>query len=173
MTLYIAAIPADAEAAARYGFPVAHMAYRLGNGGLVRARIPKSKPNDLMVLDDKTGPPFHDSAYVEGVVREIEEKRYAGLLADFERPPNAYTDALLSALSARVPVMYNVQSLVPCSGGRPAARYGRHLAAEIIKPANARDLADTVQTLEQLGYAAAFLLYPEAAGMLEELVSLL
>jgi hypothetical protein len=183
MTLFIAAIPGDAESAARHGFPIAHMAYRLGIHGLDRARLPAVRPGDLMVLDDHRRLPEPNgglresriAAYVADISHELTAHRFAGLLADFERPPCPFTESLLAGLSKHVPVLYDVQSLVPCHAHKPPpARFGRRgLAAEVIRPADARGLAETIKCLEQNGFDAAFLLYPEVAGMLGDLVKLL
>jgi hypothetical protein len=71
--------------------------------------------------------------------------------------------------------LYNVQTLVPCGAQkRPSVPYGRRgLAAEIIRPAGAHGLADTIRFLERHGFAAAFLLYPEVADLLGTLTKLL
>jgi len=190
MTLYVAAMPADADAAARHGFPIAHMAYRLGASGLNRARVPQVRPGDLMVLDDRRrdagvfgGGALSVAVCTDSILRELEARRFAGLLADFERPPCPDTDALLAELSKRIPVVYDVQTLVPCTEcgaaledklRRSSARFGRRgCAAEIIRPADARRLADTIWLLERTGYSAAFTVYPEVSGLLGPLTDLL
>ena len=172
MILYVAAMPQDAEAAGWFGHPVAHMAYRVGAGDLrlLRGNTPAARPGDLMVVDDRgSGVADGDPVpLVSDIQDELSRRGYAGLLTDFERPPGRFAEAAHRELKQRVPVMFSVQTLVPCIANgalleeklkRSLNSRERPIAAELIRPGHR--LADIAGLLVRLGFDAAFLLYSE------------
>ncbi|MEG2421321.1 MAG: hypothetical protein RSB55_07200, partial [Oscillospiraceae bacterium] len=84
-TLLLATPPAAAQAASVYGLPLAHLAYRIGGGHLLRANLPIAVRGGLMVVDstgfDGVGDP---SAFAQEVLRECACRGYDGVLCSFD-----------------------------------------------------------------------------------------
>lgn len=87
--LILTAPPADCRAAARFGLPVAHAAYRVGGGPhLFRANLPLPVRGGLMAVDctgfDGRG---ESGPFCQEVLRECAARGFTGVLCDFEGRP--------------------------------------------------------------------------------------
>ncbi|NCE64508.1 hypothetical protein D1159_07900 [Pseudoflavonifractor sp. 524-17] len=87
--LILTAPPADCRAAQAAGFPVAHLAYRVGGGPhLFRSKLPVAARGGLMAMDhqgfDGRGEP---SAFCQEVLRECSARGFSGVCCLFEGRP--------------------------------------------------------------------------------------
>lgn len=92
--------PDRCREAAACGVPVAHAAYRIGNGGrLYRAELPVNLRGGLMVLASAgfhgTGDPVQLG---RDVVRECTARKFDGILCDFDGLPTAFLEKAVAVL---------------------------------------------------------------------------
>lgn len=120
MQLYLAVTPDRLREAARYTDRLAHVAYRVGREGrLTRRDLLARTRGGLMVLGDQDCGVIRDpAALCRDVWRECGNRAYGGVVADFEKPPEADRTAFLEALG-RVLSRNGKRLFVPESyGGR-------------------------------------------------------
>lgn len=98
--LYLAVTPDKLREAARYTDRLAHVAYRVGREGrLTRRDLLARTRGGLMVLGDQDCGIIRDpAALCRDVWRECGNRGYGGVLADFEKPPEADRTAFLEVL---------------------------------------------------------------------------
>ncbi|MCI9263392.1 MAG: hypothetical protein HFF06_02345 [Oscillospiraceae bacterium] len=95
--LFLAAKPGEINAAGGWGWPLAHLAYRVGGGPhLFRANGPVTPQGGLMVIDDAG---FSGGGEPEGfcneVLRECAARRFRGVVCRFlERPAPVLAQAV-------------------------------------------------------------------------------
>jgi hypothetical protein len=89
LNLFLAVPPTQLSQVQSLGLPLAHMAYRVGEGGcLLRSDIPVDLRGGLMVLSDSGWAENGDCASLpQQVVRECARRGFEGVLCDFDRPP--------------------------------------------------------------------------------------
>lgn len=100
MPLYLAASPERLETARAATLRLAHVAYRLGAGSrLLAAPLPAALRGGLMLLSDWDCPPVEEPGRLAGqIVQVCHQRRYAGVVLDWEEPPAADRWALLREL---------------------------------------------------------------------------
>lgn len=100
MQLYLAAAPEQLHDARKYTANLAHAAYRIDDAGALTARpLPQTLHGGLMVLGDGQCPAVPDTHRLcREILRECARHSFAGVLADFERPPSPDRTALLEQL---------------------------------------------------------------------------
>ena len=88
MQIYLAAGPSDAQEAARYRRPLAHVAYRIGPGStLLRQNLLLETRGGLLSVTDRDAPPVdRPDVLAAAAVRECGRRGYAGAVLDFEGP---------------------------------------------------------------------------------------
>ncbi len=110
--IILTAPPGDGGRAAESGLPVAHMAYRIGQGGhLYRSRTPEPLHGGLMALStgefDGKGDPAQLS---REILRECAARKFDGVLCDFEAAPTPFLEQAVrrlgQALSQRGQSLY-------------------------------------------------------------------
>lgn len=95
--LFLAAKPGEINAAGSWGWPLAHLAYRVGGGPhLFRANGPVTPQGGLMVIDDAG---FSGGGEPEGfcneILRECAARRFTGVVCRFlERPASTLAQAV-------------------------------------------------------------------------------
>jgi len=96
----LAVTPDKLREAARYTDRLAHVAYRVGQDGrLARQNLLARTRGGLMVLGDWDCGAIRDApALCRDVWRECGNRAFAGVVADFERPPSPDRTAFLVAL---------------------------------------------------------------------------
>ncbi len=100
--LILTAPPDAAREATSHGFPVGHMAYRVGPGAhLLRANIPINLRGGLMVVDGggfdgrgEAGP------FCQQVIRECSARGFDGVILDFEGRPHPLLGQIVNRLGA-------------------------------------------------------------------------
>lgn len=100
INLILSAPPADVRAASHFGLPVAHMAYRIGNGPhLFRANLPISARGGLMVIDSVGFDGRGDAAaFCQEVLRECTARGFDGIVCDFEARPTPALGTIIRTL---------------------------------------------------------------------------
>lgn len=101
LNLILTAPPAQAHAALAFGVPVAHMAYRMGDGPrLFRGSIPLALRGGLLMMDDRgySARPGDAASFCRQVIRECAGRGYDGVVADWENRPGPVQAALARAL---------------------------------------------------------------------------
>lgn len=100
MRIYLTASPESAQAAARFSHPLAHAAYRIGEGSvLLRRNLLLQSRGGLLCVSDRDTPPVGDpEALCAAVLRECGRRSYQGVLADFEATPRPDLQAFLRKL---------------------------------------------------------------------------
>lgn len=90
----LCAHPADTREAQDAGFPLCHLAYRIGaDGGLYRSGLGVNVRGGLLGISDRDitdETPFRPELARE-IRRECDVRGFGGVLCDFERAPNAFT----------------------------------------------------------------------------------
>lgn len=101
--LYLITAPEQAQSAARWGLPLAHMAYGLGREQLqlTVGALSLTTRGGWMVLTDHAMPEHGEiAAFAEQVRQECRRRRYGAVLADFEAPANDHAFDILAALAS-------------------------------------------------------------------------
>lgn len=98
--LYLLTPPQKQSAAARWGLPLAHLAYRVGNGPhLFRTQLPTPPTGGIMVLDHRE---FDGRGKAEPicqeVVRECAARNFQGVFCDFEGVPLPILERVVTLL---------------------------------------------------------------------------
>jgi hypothetical protein len=93
--------PDRMRAASAYGLPIAHMAYRLGNGShLYRANFPAMPQGGLMMINEDQFDGQGDiGIFCREVLRECTAKKFSGVVFDVESPPTPALTRIISTLS--------------------------------------------------------------------------
>ena len=153
MQIYLAVTPAEAQEASRFRCSLAHVAYCIGpDSTLLRQNLLLQTRGGLLSVTDR-GAPFIASPerLSAAALRECGRRSYGGVLLDFEQPPApdrlAFAETLARHLLPR-PV-YVPESYAAASGAIP-------LICTAISGGN-------------MGFAAAFLMYPEVQDLLPKL----
>ncbi len=99
--IILAAPPDRIQAAAAYGKPLAHMAYRLGKGPhLFRAQFPAMPKGGLMLIGEEGFDGQGDgSEFCREVLRECTARNFGGIVFDPECPPTQTLASIISTLS--------------------------------------------------------------------------
>ena len=100
MRLFLTAAPAEYREAARWGLPLVHAAYRIGESSvLLRQSLPLQARGGLLRMGDRDVPAVADpDALCAAVERECLRRGYEGAAADFTEPPRADLAAFLRRL---------------------------------------------------------------------------
>lgn len=154
MPVFLALTPSALPAVRTLQIPKVHMAYAIGEGGrLLRSALPQALRSGLLGLSDHGGALPEDTAPLcRALVRECTQRRFGGVVADFEGARRSDRLALLSRLGASlaqsgrqlyVPERFAVPeaTVLICtavSGGtlrecfaEAAARYGNRIALDV------------------------------------------
>jgi hypothetical protein len=93
--------PDRIRAASDYGVPIAHMAYRMGDGPhLFRANFPALPRGGLMMLgEDHFNGQGDASTFCREVVRECMARNFSGIIFDPESQPTPTISRIISTLS--------------------------------------------------------------------------
>jgi len=86
--VFLSVAPQDLQAAAQWGQPLAHAAYRIGpNSTLLRQNLLLQTRGGLLSVSDRDAPFIDDTdAVCAAVLRECRRRNYSGVLLDFEEP---------------------------------------------------------------------------------------
>ena len=100
MQLYLAVTPDHLDTAMRHTNRIAHVAYRIEEGGtLYSCELAKRIKGGFMVLSDGDGCEIPDlSALCKAIWNECEQRDFAGIVADFEQPVSEQRCAFLNQL---------------------------------------------------------------------------
>lgn len=100
MRIFLTASPEEAQAAGRFSCPLAHAAYRIGEGSaLLRRNLLLQSRGGLLCLSDREAPVIEDpGALCAAALRECGRRGYQGVLADFDQPPAPDRQAFLRRL---------------------------------------------------------------------------
>jgi hypothetical protein len=104
LQIYLSAAPQDAQQAAAYGRPLAHMAYRIGPGStLLRQNLLLQSRGGLLSVSDREAPPIPSPEELcAAVLRECGRRGYSGVVLDFEEPPRQDRQAFAQLLSRQL-----------------------------------------------------------------------
>lgn len=93
--------PDRIRAASAYGFPLAHMAYRMGSGPhLYRADFPAMPKSGLMMIsEDQLDEQGDVGVFCREVLRECTARRFSGVIFDLESQPTPTIARIISILS--------------------------------------------------------------------------
>ncbi|MBE6961526.1 MAG: hypothetical protein E7445_03625 [Ruminococcaceae bacterium] len=120
MQLYLAVTPTEEQEVCRRTRRLAHVAYRIGKGMLLRQELSASIRGGLLSLSDQDAPFIpNPEQLVTAILRECAQRGYSGVVADFELPPTKDRIALLRALANRSSKSF--QLLVPEGWSIPGA----------------------------------------------------
>ncbi len=100
--VYLAVSDEDADRAADYGFPMAHLCYRIGTGcRLLRSRSFSAK-GGIMVISDTDPNCFAGPVqqFARDIIREYTLHGFCGVVADFEADPSRELAKLFEYLDA-------------------------------------------------------------------------
>lgn len=102
MTVYLALTPAQLPAVRAPSVPKLHVAYAIGEGArLTRSALPPTLRGGLLGLSDRCGEALGDSAPLcRAIARECAQRRFSGVVADFEGARRGDRLAFLSALAS-------------------------------------------------------------------------
>lgn len=103
---YILVTPPDQiQAAATYGIPIAHMAYRIGTGPhLFRASASIAPRGGLMMIgEDRFDGQGDASMFCREVLRECHAKGFTGVIFDPESQPSPTMARIIAGLSEHLP----------------------------------------------------------------------
>lgn len=100
LQLYLMATPEQSRSLGRLRPPVAHMAYRIGDGStLLRQNLPLKRQEGLLVISDIQAPVVEQpDSLCQGVLRELGRHNYQGVLLDFEQAPTPDRQSFVSQL---------------------------------------------------------------------------
>lgn len=100
--LIITAPPSSASEASALGFPIGHIAYRIGNGGhLLRSSIPINLRGGLMVIDHQGYDGRGDmNRFCQQVLRECSVRNFDGAILDFEPPQHPALSQAVNMLAS-------------------------------------------------------------------------
>ena len=120
MQVWLAVTPKEAKAVSRRIHRLAHVAYCIGKGGLLRQELPPNTHGGFLSLSDRDAPFIPDPERLAiAILRECTQRGYTGVVADFELPPTTDRIALLRALGQRSG--NTIQLLVPEGCSVPGA----------------------------------------------------
>lgn len=113
LQLYLMATPEQTRTLGRLRPPIAHMAYRMGEGStLLRQNLPLKRQEGLLVISDTNAPVIDNATSLcDAVVRELGRHNYQGVVLDFEQAPTPdrqeFTSQLDAVLSAQRKALYH------------------------------------------------------------------
>lgn len=120
MQLCLALTPVESREPGPRSRLLAHVAYRLGKGVLLRQDLPLGTRGGFLSLSDRDAPPVTAPAQMASMLlRECAQRGYSGVIADFEHSPTPDRVALLQALLRRKDNAF--QLLVPEAFSLPGA----------------------------------------------------
>ena len=120
MQVYLAVTPKEEQELCRRVRQLAHVAYRIGKGTLLRQELTASVRGGLLSLSDRDAPFIpNPEQLATAILRECAQRGYSGVVADFELPPTPDRIALLRALAKRSSKSF--QLLVPEGCSVPGA----------------------------------------------------
>lgn len=120
MQVYLAVTPKEEQEVCRRVRCLAHVAYRIGKGALLRQELSANVRSGLLSLSDRDAPPIaNPEQLAAAILRECAQRSYSGVVADFELPPTKDRMSLLRALARRCG--RNFQLLVPEGFSVPGA----------------------------------------------------
>lgn len=101
MRIYLTVSPEEVREAAPFQKPLAHAAYRIGEGSSLLSRnLLVQTRGGLLVLSDRAAPPIdRPEALASAILRECARRDYGGVVLDFENPLREDLRRLTSALS--------------------------------------------------------------------------
>lgn len=104
MQVYLSVTPGEAQSAAKYRRPLAHVAYRIGpESSLLRQSLLLQTRGGLLSVSDREAPEIADpEALCAAVLRECGRRNFQGVLLDFEEPPRPDRAAFASRLGERL-----------------------------------------------------------------------
>ncbi|MBP1758279.1 MAG: hypothetical protein H6Q61_528 [Firmicutes bacterium] len=96
--------PNHIQAASSYRLPLAHMAYRIGNGPhLYRAQFPAMPKGGLMMIGEDNFDGQGDvTVFCREVIRECQARGFTGILFDPESAPSPALSKIISILSEQI-----------------------------------------------------------------------
>ncbi|MBE6989271.1 MAG: hypothetical protein E7426_00805 [Ruminococcaceae bacterium] len=105
MQLYLAASPDRLAEARRYAVGTAHAAYRIGEAShLTALPLPTRLQGGLMLLSDREAPPVQEPEVLcRDILQTCRDRRYGGVVLDFEAPPVADRTRLVRQLDDLLP----------------------------------------------------------------------
>ena len=120
MQLYLAVTPKEEQEVCRRVRRLAHVAYRIGKGALLRQELGGNVRGGLLSLSDRDAPFIpNPEQLAAAILRECNQRGYSGMVADFELPPTTDRIALLRALARRISKQFHL--LVPEGCAVPGA----------------------------------------------------
>ena len=120
MQLYLAVTPKEEHEVCRRVRRLAHVAYRIGKGTLLRQELSANVRGGLLSLSDQDAPFIPSPEQLAAsILRECTQRSYSGVVADFELTPTTDRIALLRALVKRCGKSF--QLLVPEGCSVPGA----------------------------------------------------
>ena len=198
MQIYLAVTPAEAQEASRFRCSLAHVAYCIGpDSTLLRQNLLLQTRGGLLSVTDR-GAPFIASPerLSAAALRECGRRSYGGVLLDFEQPPAPDRLARAGGLALDVQRLRMDFTLPAQSGeGRPLSglelqdlldrespsvffsqdlcaryfTYARDGETHFVLFDDADTLSQKLRTGGNMGFAAAFLMYPEVQDLLPKL----
>lgn len=120
MQVYLAVTPKEEQEVCRRVRRLAHVAYRIGKGTLLRQELGGNVRGGLLSLSDRDAPFIpNPEQLAAAILRECGQRGYSGVVADFELPPTTDRITLLRTLAKRC--NQNFQLLVPQGCSVPGA----------------------------------------------------
>lgn len=120
MQVCLALTPGESRETGPHPLLLAHVAYRLGNGVLLRRDLPLGTRGGFLSLSDRDAPPVTAPEQIAAMLlRECAQRGYSGVIADFEQSPSPDRITLLQALIRRK--RSSLQVLVPEAFAVPGA----------------------------------------------------
>ena len=198
MQIYLAVTPAEAQEASRFRCSLAHVAYCIGpDSTLLRQNLLLQTRGGLLSVTDR-GAPFIASPerLSAAALRECGRRSYGGVLLDFEQPPAPDRLDRAGGLALDVQRLRMDFTLPAQSGeGRPLSglelqdlldrespsvffsqdlcaryfTYARDGETHFVLFDDADTLSQKLRTGGNMGFAAAFLMYPEVQDLLPKL----
>ena len=104
MQIFLSAVPEEAQAAAKTGRTLAHVAYRIGpDSTLLRQRLLLQTRGGLLSVSDREAPVVEDpEALCQAVLRECGRRSYSGVVLDFEERPRRDLLSFAAQLSRKL-----------------------------------------------------------------------
>lgn len=162
MQIFLAASPAETQAASKHCRSLAHAAYRIGeSSSLLRQNLLLQTRGGLLCVSDRNAPVIEDpTALCQAVLRECGRRSYQGVLLDFEDHPRqdrvTFVQQLEKTLSTNRRTLYLPESYMdaaPTSVGlictaMSGGHFEQRLQEAVGHRGNARRLALDVQRLQ-------------------------
>ncbi|WP_409968202.1 hypothetical protein RFF05_17020 [Bengtsoniella intestinalis] len=146
MQLYLMATPEQTRSLGRLRPPVAHIAYRIGDGStLLRQNLPLKRQEGLLVISDIQAPVVEQpDSLCQGVLRELGRHNYHGVLLDFEQAPTPDRQILVSQLDTVLQQHQKALYLPPAYA--PHSKQATILVNTAVSGGNFRQYLETCKT---------------------------